>query len=42
MSERKKQGGLNLIDPIEVKDALQTKWVMHAFEPSDSNIFKKI
>jgi hypothetical protein len=31
-------GGLGLLHPSEAKNALLVQWIMHAFEPSDSNL----
>jgi hypothetical protein len=34
---RKKDGGLNIVNPLEAVSALMSKWVISACEPSDSN-----
>jgi hypothetical protein len=36
--KKMKFGGLGLVDPSEAKNALLLQWIMHAFEPSDSNL----
>ncbi len=36
--KKMKFGGLGLMDPSEAKNAFLVQWIMHAFEPSDSNV----
>jgi hypothetical protein len=38
LCEKKKVGGLGLVDPMEATKVFLSKWVLHAFELWDSNI----
>jgi hypothetical protein len=38
---KKREGGLNIVNPLDVVIALMSKWVVSACEPGDSN-FKKL